>query len=43
MTYPRELRERVIAKDAEGDTQPEIAEEVSVSLGWVNKILQFNS
>lgn len=40
MTYPRELRERVIAKDAEGNTQPEIAEELSVSLGWVNKILQ---
>ena len=40
MTYPKELRERVIAKDAEGATQPEIAEELAVSLGWVNKILQ---
>jgi Transposase and inactivated derivatives len=40
MTYPKELRERVIVKNAAGDTQPEIAEELAVSLGWVNKVLQ---
>lgn len=40
MTYPKELRERVIARDAAGDNQTEIAEELAVSVGWVNKVLQ---
>jgi DNA-directed RNA polymerase specialized sigma24 family protein len=35
MTYPKELRERVISKDADGDTQAEIAEELAVSVGWI--------
>ncbi len=40
MVYPKELRQRVIEKDAEGLTQTEIAEELSVSQSWVNKILK---
>lgn len=40
MAYPIELRRRVIEKEAEGLTQGEIAEELSVSRGWVNKISQ---
>jgi transposase len=40
MPYPKELRERVISKDADGDTQAEIAEELAVSVGWVNKVLR---
>jgi transposase len=40
MAYPIELRQRVIEKDDEGLTQSEIADDLSVSLGWVNKVLQ---
>ncbi len=40
MTYPSELRQRVIEKDEEGLTRQEIAEELSVSQSWVNKILE---
>ena len=40
MAYPKELRQRVIEKDAEGLTQTEIAEELSVSQSWVSKILK---
>lgn len=39
MTYPLELRKRVLAKHEEGLTQGEIAEELAVSKGWVNKVL----
>lgn len=40
MTYPMELRKRVLAKDEEGLSQGEIAEELAVSKSWVNKVLQ---
>lgn len=40
MAYPKELRERVLAKDEEGLSQGEIAEELAVSKSWVNKVLQ---
>lgn len=40
MSYPKELRQRVIEKDEGGLTQDEIAEELSVSQSWVNKILK---
>jgi transposase len=40
MAYPKELRERVIARDATGDSQTEIAEELAVSIGWINKVVQ---
>ncbi|MCD8349767.1 MAG: hypothetical protein LUC93_04055 [Planctomycetaceae bacterium] len=40
MTYPIELRKRALAKNEEGLTQGEIAEELAVSKGWVNKVLQ---
>ena len=40
MAYPRELRQRVLDKDEDGLTQLEIAEELSVSQSWVNKILK---
>jgi len=40
MAYPIELRQRVVDKSAQGVTQPQIAEALAVSLGWVNKILQ---
>lgn len=40
MTYPLELRQRVLAKDEEGLSQGEIAEELAVSKSWVNKVLQ---
>ena len=40
MPYPRELRQRVIDKHAQGDAQAEIAETLEVSVGWVNKIIQ---
>jgi len=40
MAYPRELRQRVIDKNEDGLTQTEIAEELSVSQSWVNKILR---
>ena len=43
MAYPSELRQRVIDKDEDGLTQLEIAEELSVSQSWVNKILKIYS
>ena len=40
MTYPLELRQRVMEKETDGLSQSEIAEELSVSAGWVNKVLR---
>ena len=40
MAYPLELRKLVLQKDAEGLTQMEIAEELSVSQSWVHKVLR---
>ena len=40
MTYPIELRQRVLVKDEEGLSQGEIAEDLAVSKSWVNKILR---
>jgi len=40
MAYPIELRQRVVEKEAKGLAQAKIAEELSVSVGWVNKILR---
>lgn len=40
MTYPVELRKRVIAKLEAGFTQRETAAQLAVSHAWVNKIWQ---